>query len=164
MTQPPMMPPPPPPGMPYQPQPQPRAGNGLAVASLICGIVSLVLFCVWFVSVPLGIFAIVLGVIASGKISRGEATGGGMAKTGLILGIVGIVLSLAAVLAFLAGYSFLGTKAKQLQQRIEEEQRKQEQQQQPQSQPTTEPSTRLERPNQWRLAALDAEARTVRFA
>ena len=38
----------------YQPPSQPKS-QGMAVAALICGIISLVLFCAWYLSVPLGI-------------------------------------------------------------------------------------------------------------
>ena len=62
--------------------------EGLAIASLVCGIVGLI-------AVPLlpSIIAIVLGRQARTRIeeSRGELEGAGLAKAGFILGIVGVV-------------------------------------------------------------------------
>ena len=93
--------PPPPPQAPYGPQPQPPfAGgppqNNLALASLILGIVAIV-FC-WagyFAIVPLicGIVAVILGVKAQKEMPVG-APNRGMAIAGLVMGIVGAVLSL----------------------------------------------------------------------
>ncbi|MDH6629520.1 hypothetical protein M2271_007356 [Streptomyces sp. LBL] len=59
--------------------------NGLAIASLICGIIGLIFF-----NVILGPIAIVLGAVG---IRQAPAKGGaGMAKAGIILGIVDLVL------------------------------------------------------------------------
>jgi hypothetical protein len=59
--------------------------NGLAIASLICGIVGLLLF-----NVILGPIAIVLGVVSLKQaVTRGRA---GMAKAGIILGIIDLVI------------------------------------------------------------------------
>lgn len=57
-------------------------GKGLAIASLITGIVSLIMF-----AIICGTLAIVFGAIAKKK-----GYFGGMATAGLVLGIVGIVL------------------------------------------------------------------------
>ena len=89
--------------------PQTQGGSGLAVAALVLGIVSLVLFCIPYIGVPGAIIAIVLGIIARGKANRGEATGKGMATAGLICGIFSIALVLLLVLGALA---FVGFAAK----------------------------------------------------
>ena len=102
----------------------------LAIGALICGILSLVLFCFWFVSIPLGIVAVILGIIGKGKAQRGEAGGEGLAKTGMILGIVGLVLSAILTIAAFAGMSFLGSKAEQMQKELERKAQEMEQQQQ----------------------------------
>lgn len=65
--------------------PQPRPGNGLAIASLVCGIVGLLIL--WIVLSPL---AIIFGAIGLSRANRG-ASGHGQAMAGLILGIIGIV-------------------------------------------------------------------------
>jgi hypothetical protein len=136
---PPSMPPPAGP-MSYQtPPPGAQANTGLAVGSMICGIASLVLsllsFCIWFLSLPLGIVAVVLALIARGKIARGEAGGQGMVKAGLITGILGIVLSILIPVILYAG---LRTAGNRLQQEADRIQREMEQQQRQNS--TTAPA------------------------
>ena len=62
--------------------------KGLATAALILGIVG----CIPCLQVC-GIAAIILGVIALSNVKAGTAGGAGMAKAGIILGVVGIVLA-----------------------------------------------------------------------
>ena len=71
-------------------------GQGLAVGSMICGILSLVICCTGFLSSPLGIVAIVLGIVALSKIKRDPQryAGGGLAKTGLVTGLLGLIASI----------------------------------------------------------------------
>ncbi|MEU6812833.1 DUF4190 domain-containing protein [Streptomyces sp. NPDC046831] len=75
--------------------------NGLAVASLVCGIIGLFLF-----NVILGPIAIVLGFVGMRQAS--VKGGGGMAKAGIVLGIVDLVLFfvLMAVSAANGGFSW----------------------------------------------------------
>ena len=115
----------------------PAKSQGLAIGALICGILSLVTalaVCLWFLSIPLGVVAIILGVMAGGKAKRGEAGGAGLAKTGMILGIVGIVLSIV----IFAGCRVAGTK---LQQEIERQQKILEEQQRGQGDSSATPTT-----------------------
>ncbi|WP_193211913.1 GYF domain-containing protein [Luteolibacter marinus] len=67
--------------------------QGLALGSMICGILSLVGCCVWFVSAPLALVAIVLAVVASGKIKAApqQFGGQGMARAGMITGALGLI-------------------------------------------------------------------------
>jgi len=67
----------------YPPQPQPGQTHPLATAALICGLAGL---CFW----PAEIAAIILGILGMNKIreSRGFYAGYGMAKAGMIIGIV----------------------------------------------------------------------------
>jgi hypothetical protein len=103
--------------------PTPSQSTGLAVGSLICGIVSIVLFCMWFISIPAGLVAIALAYVARGKIARGEAGGAGLAKAGLICGIVGVVLAvLLNILAF-AGLHMLGNWAEKQNRQMNQQQR-----------------------------------------
>jgi hypothetical protein len=74
----------------------PRRTNGLAVASLVCGI-GQVFF--WFLA---AIPAVVLGHMARRQIRQTGEGGAGMALAGLILGWVGIVLSVLFVLGIAA--------------------------------------------------------------
>ncbi|MEV5436522.1 DUF4190 domain-containing protein [Streptomyces sp. NPDC052682] len=75
--------------------------NGLAIASLCCGIVGL-----FFLNIVLGPLAIVFGVVA--RRQAGVRSGAGMAKAGIILGIVDVVLWLVllAVAANNGGFSW----------------------------------------------------------
>jgi len=74
--------------------------QGLAVGSLVCGILGLIGCCAWPIAGPLAIVAIVLGFVALGKVKADPASfgGRGMAKAGVILGSLGL-LAVAAVFA-----------------------------------------------------------------
>jgi uncharacterized protein DUF4190 len=71
--------------------------DGLAIGSLIVGILSLVC-AAGCLGVLLGPAAAVMGFISRQRVtaSGGTVGGGGMAIAGLILGIIGFVLSVAA--------------------------------------------------------------------
>ncbi len=74
----------------YQPV-QPRATNGMAVASLVLGLVGLVTF--WLLAIP-PILALVFGLVGRSqiKISGGRQEGDGLAIAGIVTGIVGMVI------------------------------------------------------------------------
>jgi Na+/H+-dicarboxylate symporter len=128
MTQ---MPPPGPGASSYQ---TPQPGSGLAIASLILGILSLVTFCLIFVSAPLAVIAIILGIVASNQVKAGRASGGGMARAGMVLGIIALCLTIAIyILARMGAVHFMNW-AQQKQQEL------QQQQQQMQRRTTTSPS------------------------
>jgi len=92
-------PPPPPPPGPYGQQPGYGAGGapkteGLAVASLVLGIVGLV-GCI----VVAPVLALIFGQQAKSKISQNPMlAGAGMAQAGFVLGIVGLVLDVFYIL------------------------------------------------------------------
>ena len=65
--------------------------KGLSMAAMILGIVSVSLFCIWYLSIPCAILAIVFGVIGGKKGAKG------MAKAGLILGIIAIALDILVI-------------------------------------------------------------------
>ncbi|MGB6223501.1 GYF domain-containing protein [Haloferula sp.] len=98
---------------PYQspstPSPQPTGpapmsnlppSNGLAIASLVCGLVAFLSCFLWCLSMPLAIAAIVTGHMASYKIRQDPArfTGKGLSRTGLITGYLGLILSVVFIL------------------------------------------------------------------
>lgn len=67
--------------------------QGLSIASMICGIIAMVICCAWIISPVLGLAAIVLGAISLAKI-KGDPVryrGKGMAITGILTGILGII-------------------------------------------------------------------------
>ena len=82
--------------------------EGLAIASLVAGIASVV--CCGIVT---GIPAIVMGVMARNRIARssGAVAGGGMAIAGVILGIVGSAIWTFVVVAGVLAYSLNGSHA-----------------------------------------------------
>ena len=101
----------PPPGRPYQYQqqptypsvvapgsthryPQPATGNGKAIAALVLGILSIILFFLSIFDVPLFALGIIFGVLGMKAADRG-AGGKGMAMAGLICAIIGGLCCLA---------------------------------------------------------------------
>lgn len=74
--------------MPGQP-----VSQGLAIGSLVCGILSLIGCCVWPIAGPLALVAIVLGFVTLSKVKANPAAfgGKGMAKAGLITGFLGLL-------------------------------------------------------------------------
>lgn len=66
--------------------------KGLSIAAMVLGIISIVLFCIWYISLPCAILAIIFAVI-------GMKNGGkGMAIAGLVLGIIAVALDGLAIL------------------------------------------------------------------
>jgi Na+-driven multidrug efflux pump len=78
---------------PIPPAPAESKASGLSIASLICGIASVVCF-----GILAGIPAIVTGHLAMGKVKRGEAGGRGLALAGLIMGYISIALTILFIL------------------------------------------------------------------
>lgn len=76
--------------------------NGIGVAALVLGIISIVACFAWYAAGVCAILAIVFGVIGRNRAKRGEATNPGVAKAGLITGIIGLVASIAVMVAVLA--------------------------------------------------------------
>jgi ABC-type thiamin/hydroxymethylpyrimidine transport system permease subunit len=77
------------------PQLRAQETNLLAIISMVCGMVALVLG-------PLAILAIVFGHIARGQVRRTGEGGHGMATTGLILGYMVLAVGAALFVAVLA--------------------------------------------------------------
>jgi hypothetical protein len=75
------------------------SSQGLAIASMVCGILSLITWCLWCISGPLALVAVVLGHIALGRVKADPArfTGKGMAKAGVITGYLGLLAAIAMI-------------------------------------------------------------------
>lgn len=86
-------------------QPQGSPKNGFGTAALVLGILGL-LTSLFFGGIVFGIPAIVLGALGRGRANRREATNGGMAVAGLVLGVVSLLIT-AAIIAF--GVSLLNS-------------------------------------------------------
>ena len=81
-------------------QPSSKKADGLAIASLVCGIIAVVMICCCtYLGVILGIIAIVLGVMSKDEYGNKST----MAKVGVVLGILGAVLSLLWIILAFAG-------------------------------------------------------------
>ena len=87
-------PPPPPADSPSAYEPPPEKNSGIAVTSLILGIFGLCLF-------PLGVIALILGIVGINKTSQPGVGGRGMAVAGTVLG--GLALVMVVPLALMAG-------------------------------------------------------------
>ena len=83
----------------YVSTPAPVSGKGLAIASLILGILSLCASVGWFCGGPLSIVGLILGFLGRKPASKGLAT------AGIILSGVGLVLT---VIFFILGIVFRG--------------------------------------------------------
>ena len=101
-------PPPPPQGAPYAGYSQPPASapkNGLGIASLVVAIISLLSV---FGGVVLGFVAIVLGFMGRGRVKRGEATNGGVALAGIVLGFLSIIEAAVVIGLMVWGFNEVG--------------------------------------------------------
>ena len=93
-----------------------QESQGLGIASLVLGILSLVLFCSCINS-PLGIVAIVLGII---QMSRPGAKKG-MAIAGIVTSIVSMVLFAISLIAFVSSVDFSDGFRRNLENRLGED-------------------------------------------
>lgn len=84
---------------------QQNGGKGLSIASMVLGIVSVVLCCLWYVSLPCAILAIIFGVIGKKRDGRG------MAIAGLVLGIIAVALYVLAVVGVVGIFNGLASYA-----------------------------------------------------
>ncbi len=67
--------------------------NGLAIAAMVLGIISLVLFFYWYIAFPCAVLAIIFAVISR---KHGK---NGMATAGLVTGIISIVVEIIMIFA-----------------------------------------------------------------
>lgn len=84
---------------------QPSGSNGLAIGALITGILSIPLLIVFGLGAVLGVVALVLGIVALRRTSRGAASGRGMAIGGIVTGAISIVVGIFIVI-FLFTFGF----------------------------------------------------------
>jgi hypothetical protein len=100
--------PPPQPYGAYPPPAAPAAKGGIAIGALITAILGL--FFSWSVvlGVILGVVAVILGFVGRGQAKRGEATNGGVALAGIVLGALAVVVSLAFIAIWYGAFSDIG--------------------------------------------------------
>jgi hypothetical protein len=101
---------PPPPPQPYSGFTPPPTGprNGLGITALVLAIIGL-MFC-WSVAggIILGLCAIIIGFVGRGRVKRGEATNGGVAIAGIVLGFLAIIVSLIFIPIWIGVFDNLG--------------------------------------------------------
>lgn len=91
---------------PYYVQPQaPKQSKGMAIASMVLGICSIVFFSTVFISLICAIVGLVLGIVAKKK------NQGGMATAGIVTSIIGIVI---VVIVFVFAVLLVGEVFNQL--------------------------------------------------
>ena len=62
--------------------------KGFSIAALVLGIVAIVLCCIWYISIPCGILAVIFGILGIKSSKKG------MSIAGLITGAIGLVISI----------------------------------------------------------------------
>lgn len=95
------MPPPPPPPAGYSDHSGApvEKKNGLGIASLVLGIISILALITVVGAILFGLIGVILGFIARGRVKRGEADNGGVALAGLIMSFLGLVAGIAIIVA-----------------------------------------------------------------
>lgn len=76
--------------------------KGFNITSMILGIISILSFCWWYVSIPSGVIAIIFSI--AGKKDAGR----GMGVAGLVCGIIGLVFCIALYVLAIMGIAALG--------------------------------------------------------
>lgn len=93
----------PPPPMPYGDYSVPTTiRNGMGIAALVVGVIGLAGSISIVGGIVLGIVAVILGLVGRARVKRGEATNGGVALAGIIVGVFAIVAGLGFI-AFWVG-------------------------------------------------------------
>ncbi|MBP3706753.1 MAG: DUF4190 domain-containing protein [Clostridia bacterium] len=83
-------------------------GKGLGIASMVLGILSLVLFCVWYVAIPCGIIGLVLGAVGYNK-ARSCNIKNGMATAGIVCSCIALGLAVLFVIIVAIGMAELNS-------------------------------------------------------
>ena len=86
---------------------QPKPGSGLAIASLVCGILGVLTGIFIFSGLSLGLAGIVLGIVALVKVKNGTASGKGMAIGGIVTGALGMIVAVGVLILGLVGIGML---------------------------------------------------------
>ncbi len=74
-----------------------RPRNGFGVTALVLGLLALVLFWTIVGGIVFGILALIFGLLGRARAKRGEATNGGLSVAGMVLGIIGLLLTIGLV-------------------------------------------------------------------
>lgn len=88
----------------------PRPRNGFGIAAFVLGLLALLLSWTIIGGIILGILATIFGVLGWGRVRRGESTVGGLSIAGLVLGVLGLLITIAL---FAFGVSLFNSPAGQ---------------------------------------------------
>ncbi len=82
-------------------------GKGLGIAGMILGIISLVLFCIFYISIPCSIIGAILGGVG---LSKAKAVGmkNGMATAGFVCSCIALGVTILFIILAIAGLTELG--------------------------------------------------------
>lgn len=84
-----------------------KPGSGLAIASLVCGILGVLTGVFIYSGVSLGLAGIVLGIVALVKVKNGTASGKALAIGGIVTGVLSFVVA-AVTIAVLVLNAMMG--------------------------------------------------------
>ena len=99
------------PQAPVNPYAQPVVpGKGLGVASMVLGIVSLVLFCIWYLAIPCAIIGAALGGVAQSK-AKAAGVKNGMAVAGITCSCIALGVAILFLLLGIIGLASIGAFA-----------------------------------------------------
>lgn len=79
-------------------------GRGLGIASLVVGIISLVMFCIFYISIPCAIAGLIMGCIGNSK-AKAQGLKNGVAVGGIVCSAIGIALAIIFILLIAIGVS-----------------------------------------------------------
>lgn len=74
-----------------------KLSSGLAIASLVCGILGILTGIFIYSGVSLGLAGIVLGIVALVKVKNGTASGKGLAIGGIVTGVLSFVVAAVTI-------------------------------------------------------------------
>lgn len=99
------------PQVPVNPYAQPVVpGKGLGVAAMVLGIVSLVLFCIWYLAIPCAIIGAALGGVAQSK-AKAAGVKNGMAVAGITCSCIALGVAILFLLLGIIGLASIGAFA-----------------------------------------------------
>ena len=81
-------------------------GKGLGIASMVLGIVSLVMFCAWYLAIPCALVGCILGAVALNK-AKQAGMKNGMGVAGLTCSLIALAILIIIVILGFAGLSCL---------------------------------------------------------
>ncbi|HTR56237.1 MAG TPA: DUF4190 domain-containing protein, partial [Kofleriaceae bacterium] len=116
----------------------PQQGNGLAVASMVLGILAIVFFWLGPLCWILAVLAIIFGAIGIGKANK-VGKGKGMAIAGLACGLLGVLISVAVIFLFFSAAKDVDKELRRMEKENRQQMEKDLNKDLKEAQPTTNP-------------------------